>query len=98
MTTEHNERYQAAAHAMQTGVAYRIEYDPRHATPKDLRVGVNSAHVSIGALAKLLIDKGVITLDEYTAANADQMETEAATYQAWLQDRLGGNGTTVTLQ
>ena len=95
--TDDNERYRAAVHAMQSGVAMKMNYEPGETTPKHLRVGVNSAHVSIAALVKLLIDKGIITLDEYTAANADQMEIEAESYRAWLQQRLGGNGTTVTL-
>lgn len=96
MTDADNERYKAAAHAMQTGVAAKMHYEPGETEPKHLRVGVNSSHVSVSALAKVLIDKGLITLDEYTAANADQMETEAETYRQWLQTYLGGE-TEVTL-
>jgi hypothetical protein len=42
-----------------------------------------------GALAKLLIDKGVITLDELEAALADAMEEERDTYQARVSEAYG---------
>lgn len=89
--TDHVKRYHAAAHAMQTGVAYRMQYDPTTTEPKHLRVGVNSAQVSAAALAALLIDKGLITLAEYEKSLADHMETEAESYRAWLADRLHTN-------
>lgn len=94
MSEQDNDRYQAAAHAMQTGVAMTMNRDRNETDPKHLRVGINSAHVSVAALAKILIGKGVITLDEYTAANADQMETEAESYRQKLTKWLG---TDVTL-
>jgi len=75
-------RYQAAAHAMQSGVAAEMG---KECEPKHLRVGVNSAMVGNAALARLLIDKGVFTLDEYEAAQADEMEAEQARYE----NRLG---------
>lgn len=96
MTTRDEDRYNRAAHAMQTGVAFESELDPGQLAPKHLRAGVNSAQVSAAALAGLLIAKGVFTLEEYTAAQADQMEAEAEAYRARIQERLG-DGTTVTL-
>ena len=84
-------RYLAAAHAMQTGVALDMEADPTAAAPKQLRVGVNSAHISVEALATLLIKKGLFTIEEYTEVNADAMEREVARYEARLNsERSGG--------
>jgi hypothetical protein len=80
-------RYDAACHAMQTGVKWEMEYDllrgvePHATTPKHLRVGVNSALVSHGALVKLLVEKGVITEDEYVTSQADAMEAEVKLYE-----------------
>lgn len=79
------ERYAAAAHAMQTCVAIEMAIDPKPTEPKHLRVGVNSAMVCDGALATLLIEKGLFTLEEYTAALAASMEREVAGYR----ERLG---------
>lgn len=83
------ERYKAAAHAMQTGVAYTMEFAPAATTPKHLRVGVNSAMVDSSALAQLLIQKGVITEEEYYSALADAMEREKALYERELANHYG---------
>ncbi len=93
MTTP-QERYQAAAHAMQSGVAMEMNYDSKCTQPKHLRVGVNSALVDSSALAELLISKGVIAEDEYLDAIAAGMEREAESYRARLQDHFG---TSITL-
>ena len=93
MTTP-QERYKAAAHAMQSGVAMEMNYDSKSTQPKHLRAGVNSALVDSSALAELLITKGIITEDEYLDAIAAGMEREAESYRARLQDRLG---TSITL-
>lgn len=77
-------RYHEACHAMQTGVAYHIEHDPTSAEPKHLRVGVNSAMSSHGALVKLLIDKGIFTRAEYINEIANFMEAEVINYESVL--------------
>lgn len=79
------ERYRAASHAMQSGVAVLIEQGSRETEPKDLRVGVNSAMVDSAALAKLLLAKGVFTEREYLTALAEMMEAEAKNYQDSVQ-------------
>ena len=89
------ERYTAAAHAMQSGVAMKMNYDAAETTPKHLRVGVNSAMAEHGALARLLISKGVITEDEYAEAVADGMEREAKLYEDELRQRFGHDGITL---
>ena len=80
------QRYNAAAHAMQSGVAAE---NGRDQEPKHLRVGVNSALVDSSSLAKLLIDKGVITPVEYHEAIADGMEAEVRRYEERLSRAKG---------
>ena len=70
-TDQAKQRYTAALHAMQSGVAAEMQHNPSPSNPKHLRVGVNSALVSSGALAQLLISKGVITETELYTALAD---------------------------
>jgi len=84
MSKEDVARYRAAAHAMQTAVAMSMEVDPGDCTPKHLRVGVNSALCDSGAMAALLIAKGLITRDEYEKAVADMMEAEVQRYREEL--------------
>lgn len=83
-----NERYLAAMHAMQSGVETKQQLDPSDTTPKNLRVGVNSAMVQQAALIKLLISKGVITEEEWFTAVADGAEQEVQFYQDWLSKTL----------
>lgn len=86
-----NERYIAAAHKMQSGVALKINYDRSETSPKHLRVGVNAAMVDAGALAELLVLKGIITHEEYLDAIARMMEHEAKKYEEWAQKNIGPN-------
>jgi len=89
-------RYEAACHAIQSGVAMEMELNTRgqgaasgETTPKHLRVGVNLALCGQAALAALLIEKGIITPEEYVRAQADQAERERERYEARLSNRLG---------
>lgn len=93
MTTA-DERYAAACHAMQSGVAMEMSHRPQPTEPKHLRVGVNSALVETGALAKILIDAGIISEEQYREALADAMEREQARYETYLSQLVG---TRVTL-
>ena len=83
------ERYLAACHAMQTGVAIEMQITPKPTSPKHLRVGVNSALVANAAIARLLIAKGVFTLEEHEKAAADEMELEKIRYKMHLENQLG---------
>lgn len=82
-------RYLAALHGMQTGVKYEMEkaqlqgVEPgtESTSPKHLRVGVNSAMVAHAGLVKLLVAKGLFTMDEYAKSQADAMEAEVALYE-----------------
>ncbi len=87
--------YVSKCHAMQSGVAMKMNLDPSETSPKHLRVGVNSAMVDSSALAKLLIDKGIITMEEYEAAITEGMAREVALYEQWLTEHM--NGSKITL-
>ena len=88
------ERYMAACHALQSGVAAEHARGSRDGEPKHLRVGINTAKAEASGVARLLIAKGVFTDDEYVAAVADAMEAEVAAYEERLTEQLG---TRVTL-
>lgn len=78
------ERYKAAAHGMQTGVAFDLERGDQSGTPKHLRVGINVAMSDHAALVTLLMAKGLFTEIEYLEALADAMEAERKRYEQHL--------------
>lgn len=82
-------RYHAAMHAVQSGVAIDVQDQQKNVEPKHLRVGVNSALIDASAVAKLLIDKGIITAVEYYETLADLAEAEKARYETDLSARKG---------
>lgn len=88
---EDHARWEAAAHAMQSGVATEMQIPERQSAtePKHLRVGINTAMSDHAGLVKLLIDKGIITEAEYFKAIADQMEFEKARYEKGLSEHFG---------
>jgi hypothetical protein len=105
---EYQQRYQAAMHAVQTGISYRMEYDPKFVEQKHQLVGVVSNEVTDraqnallmrrgiterqleqAALARLLIEKGVFTEEEYSHALARFAEQEQAAYEHELSRHYG---------
>lgn len=83
------ERYQAAAHAMQSGVAAEMNYRSEPTDPKHLRTGVGAAMVDHSALVTLLIKNGIISKASYFEALADAMEEEKQRYEKHLTELLG---------
>lgn len=83
------QRYQAAAHAMQSGVAMMMVHDSKSLEPKHLRVGINAAMADQGGLARLLIAKGLITEREYLTAMCEGMERERDSYTDAVQAVTG---------
>lgn len=83
------ERYLLAVRAVQGGVVLEMLGGSKATSGKSLRVGVNVAMVEHGALARLLVDKGVITELEYAEAIAVGMEAEQAKYEKILGMQLG---------
>lgn len=96
MTTkeEYAQIYANAAHAMQSGVLTELGLDNPHLNDneldmlKDLRVGINSAHVSQQALATMLIRQGIISELDYHKAQAEAMLEEQRRLEAALSKRL----------
>jgi hypothetical protein len=76
-------------HAIQSGVAAEHQLGSNDGSPKHLRVGVNIGLLQIGALAQLLIDKGLIGKDEYASALIRNLEIEVATYERRLSETTG---------
>jgi hypothetical protein len=83
------ERYRAALHAMQSGIAMLTHYAPKLTEPKHMRVGIDSALLTSEALVKLLIAKGMLTEAEYVKALADAHEAEVCRTEAELEKLLG---------
>ncbi len=82
-------RYYLHLKRMQSGVAAMMPIDPKSTEPKHLRVGVNSALVDTGAIAKLLLAKGVFTREELWKQLADSAEEEADKHEKLVQKHLG---------
>jgi hypothetical protein len=61
----------------------------RDTEPKHLRTGIDITKSDQGALATLLIEKGVITEAEYFKALADGMEREKEMREKQLGVKLG---------
>ena len=93
---EKKAKYMALCHAMQTGVAAKMEKDSKETTPKHLRVGINVAMSDHGALMALLFKKGIITEEEYIDALIESMEREVHMYESVLAE-LYGHGVKITL-
>lgn len=89
---EKRRKYLDLCHAMQSGVAFKMNYEPDGETiPKHLRVGINTAMSDHGALVALLIEKGLITEDDYCDKLIEFMEREVASYQQEIAELTGAN-------
>ena len=88
------DKYLAAMHAMQAGVAMMMETDSKQTDPKHMRVGINSALISNTAVVDLLVEKGVITQVEFFQSLLKHAEMERDSYQQQISEKLG---TKVTL-
>lgn len=86
MPKDLKDRYLAAMHGMQSGVATELTWGlDGAATPKHLRVGLNGIMTDHGALVRLLIKNGVFTAQEYYEAIVEGAEMEHRRYE----NRLG---------
>lgn len=82
------DRYMRAAHRVLTAIGFNP--DQTQCEPKQLRVGVDMRAADARGLARLLIAKGLFTLDEYVTAVADAADLEAAEHEAILQAQFPG--------
>jgi hypothetical protein len=93
------QQYTDLLHAVQSGVKAEIEIQPKDdtntASPKHLRVGVNSALIQNSSLATLLMRKGIITEVEYWRTQVELWQNEVADYENRLSQATGMK---VTLQ
>lgn len=118
-TKQLRDRYEAAMHAVQSGIAHlirivqwphvthRVPVDevgeffesngttrvPKECTLKHLRTGINSAMVDTAALTSLLIDKGVITEEEFFTSLVKAAERERGLYEQRLSTITGAKVT-----
>lgn len=88
-------RYRTAMNALLSGITTKSELNPKDTEPRVLRTGINSAMMQAGALAHLLMEKGVITKLEWFSALADMAEYEVKTYEEEISQILG---TKITLK
>lgn len=89
------ERYIAATRAVQSGVEIDMatNMDPEGrgaATRKQLLCGILGTGSDHTALVKLLVEKGIITLDEYNESAIGSAEELKAAYERELTERFGG--------
>lgn len=84
--------YQQALHGIQTGIALEIERGSNCASPKHLRVGVNSAMCEHAALVKILLEKGILTADEYEKAITDAFNEELERIEKSVNEQYVGGG------
>lgn len=73
--------YEEACHAMQTGVAHTQANGSDDGSPKHLRAGINSCQVNDAAVARLLIKKGIFTIEEYSEEVRLEMCREVDRYE-----------------
>ena len=92
---ELTKRYEAAVHAVQTGVAIDQAQGSQDGSPKHLRVGVNLRATDAVGLVNLLIKKGVISEEEYLVAICESAEAEVRRYEELLTRRASGNKVTL---
>lgn len=87
------ERYLRAMQGVQSAIAWAMTHPDREVNklvePKHLRVGVDSSMISHLALAKLLIAKGLFTLQEYEEAMADAAEEELMNWENQASQAAG---------
>jgi len=74
------QEYVELGHAVQSGIAACIGIGWDGTTPKHLRVGIDTSKSDQAALAKLLIEKGVITEVEYYEALVEGLKEEVEGY------------------
>ena len=80
------DEYMALMHQMQTGVAFTMHRSDE-ASPKHLRVGVNSAICMVSALVKTLVEADVIIWEDFRDSEIEMLKQDIESYKS----RLGGN-------
>jgi hypothetical protein len=89
MSNDDKRSYEQLGHAVQSGVAMEMNFNPRATDPKHLRTGLDLRAADAEGLATLLIAKGIFTRDEYAAAVTASAAREVERYEARLSERFG---------
>jgi len=91
-----NRGYEAALHAMQAGIMMEQQLDREERgeswctdTHKHARVGINSAMLECGAIVSLLVEKGIITREEFEIRLCDAVNEEVDQYERRLSLHFG---------
>lgn len=87
--TEFISRSIELGHAMQTGVAMRMERGNKDTEPKHLRTGIDQLFSQSKALAEILMAKGVCTKEEYYDACIRAQEDEVEMAERLLSEAYG---------
>lgn len=84
--------YMQAGHGVQTAIAFDMETIPYHkpVQPKHMRTGIDMGKSDMLGLACLLMDKGVITPDEYDEYMRRAANHELAVRENEAQKRAPG--------
>ncbi len=78
--------YEEAAHGVQTAIAFDIGQGRKATEPKHMRVGIDLSKADMLGLAVLLIDKGIITSEEYIEAVRLSANEEVAMREEEVRD------------
>ena len=78
--------YEEAAHGVQSAIAYDIGQGRKTTEPKHMRVGIDLSKADMLGLAVLLIDKGIITSEEYIEAVRLSANEELAMREEEVKD------------
>lgn len=84
--------YDEALHGVQTAIKYELEHKADQAgidIIKHLRVGIDARAADAQGLARLLIAKGVFTLEEYIEHMRLAMNEELARYTQHCRETYG---------
>lgn len=74
--------YEEAAHGVQSATAFeQSKHGSQSGSPKHLRTGINMAMADHAALVQLLMDRGIITNEEYLEALRLWANEELARHQ-----------------
>lgn len=88
-----NDEYMALMHAMQSGVKAVAEIqqgDTASHSPKHLRTGVNASMILGSAVVKTLVEKGLITWEEFRDNEIELLKNEVTMYEQQLSEYHGG--------
>lgn len=88
-TEEQLEKYNRAMHGVQSAIKFLIDRGDDLASPKHLRVGIHSALVNDHAISTLLIEKGIITEEEYFDQLVESAEQELEYLTVMARDYCG---------